>query len=433
MLTAIIGYIMIGLLIYLLLKGKASPIVVFLGLPVIASIILGYSVAEINEMLKAGISSVTNVALLAGFSALYFSILADLGTLNPFVDFLLKKAKGSVVGITVATALLATVINVEGSVTASILVCIPALMPIYKRYNIRLVVLFTIIGAAGGVMNMSPWAGPLMRLSAVTSLDPQQMWMNLLPVQIALAVAVVVLAVYLGVAEKKRGAGLSAGTKTVSTEEGYVTSGMIVPKPRFYFNVMLTIVLIAGLFFPVITSSHLFMFATAILLAVNYRGLKDQGVAISKHAAAPFSVIATIMSAGMLVGMFAKTPVLTDMAGVLLAVVPDFLGPYLHIVLAFVSLPLGVVVGFDAFVFGIIPLAIEVGKNFGISPEAMGQAMLIGKNLGIMLQFPTHVPFLAISFLGGELKDYWGFAFKYMAILTTLGIIFAIAIGLMPI
>jgi Mg2+/citrate symporter len=38
-----------------------------------------------------------------------------------------------------------------------------------------------------------------------------------------------------------------------------------------------------------------------------------------------------------------------------------------------------------------------------------------------------------LSFLGGELKDYWGFTFKYAAIATIYAVVVAIFVGLLPI
>ena len=146
----------------------------------------------------------------------------------------------------------------------------------------------------------------------------------------------------------------------------------------------------------------------------------------------PYTVVSIMLAAGFLVGMLNETPMLKEMAVLILKAVPPFMGPYLHLIMAFVSLPLGIMIGFDAFLFGIVPLCIKVGETYGISPEVMGQAMLIGKNLGQSLQPVSHVPYLAIALLGGDFKDYFAFTFKYVSILTAGAIVFAVITGMLP-
>lgn len=429
---AIVGYAMIGIFMYMLLKGKVGPIPLFVTLPVIAGLILGYSNADIGEILQKGIISTATPATIACFSALYFGILAELGTFNPLINFLIIRARGSLVGITVATFIMTIIIDIEGSVTATILIVMPAMIPIYRQVGMRMQVLFTLVALGGGIMNMTPWGGPLMRLAAVTSIDPYQMWMHMLPTQLFLVVAGVILAIHLAKVEQKRiavGCGVFAEiTANSSTEPKFELK---VPKIRTYFNLALTFIMIAVLFTGKIAVAHIFMIGTGILLLVNFPNLKEQSAAIQRHSVPPYTVVSIMLAAGMLVGMLNETPMLKEMAGVLLKGIPDFAGPYLHIIMAFVSLPLGIMIGFDAFVFGVIPLCIKVGENYGIAAENMGQAMLIGKNLGQSLQIVSHVPYLAISLLGGELKDYFAFTFKYVAIITTCAIIFAVLTGML--
>ncbi len=435
---AIVGYIMIGILMYMLLKGKAGPVPLFVALPVIAGLILGFSVADLGKIMQKGILTTMNPALIVCFSALYFGILAELGTFNPLINFLVKQARGSLTGITIATFLMTIIIDIEGSVTATILIVIPAMMPIYKKVGMRMQVLFLLVAIGGGIMNMTPWGGPLMRLAAVTNIDPHQMWLHLVPTQLFLVVSGIILAIHLAKVETKRiAAGLGCFPDVSDTPEGCINQEpkfeLKVSKARTYFNLGLTFTMIAILFTNKISIAHIFMLGTSILLFVNFPNLKEQNSAISRNSMPPYTVVSIMLAAGMLVGMLNETPMLKEMAGLLLKAIPDFMGPYLHIIMAFVSLPLGIMIGFDAFLFGIIPLCIKVGQNYGISAEVMGQAMLIGKNLGQSLQPVSHVPYLAIAMLGGELKDYFAFTFKYVAVLTTGAIVFAVATGMLPI
>ncbi|MDF2875022.1 MAG: citrate/H+ symporter, CitMHS family [Sporomusa sp.] len=433
---AVVGFIMVAILMYVLLKGNANPVILFSTLPVIAGLSLGLSIFDISAIIKKGISATMVPAALAVFSPLFFGILNELGTFTPAIDFLVRKARGSLIGVTVGTVLLCMLVGIEGSATNTILIVFPPMIIIYKRYNMRLQILYTLMALTCGTLNVTPWGAPLLRLAAVTKLDPHQMWLHWVPVQIPLLIGILVLAVYFAIIEKRRGAGLSLDAETemaatvapaASAETKYATKG------HLYFNQALTASLIGLLFWGKIPAIQIFMFLTAILVLVNFRGLKEQSDVIKRNSSAAYTVASIMLSAGFLVGMLNETPMLLKMADVILKMIPNALGPYLHIIMAFVSLPLGVMIGFDAFIFGLIPICIKVGESFGISAEAMGLAMLIGKNLGQSLQPVSHLPYLALSFLGGELKDYWGFTFKYAAIATIYAVVVAIFVGLLPI
>ena len=49
MLLALTGFVMIGLLMYFLLKGKAIPVTLFVVLPIIGALINGFGIADITD------------------------------------------------------------------------------------------------------------------------------------------------------------------------------------------------------------------------------------------------------------------------------------------------------------------------------------------------------------------------------------------------
>lgn len=57
MLLALTGFVMIGLLMYFLLKGKAIPVTLFVVLPIIGALINGFGIADITDYIKSGVST----------------------------------------------------------------------------------------------------------------------------------------------------------------------------------------------------------------------------------------------------------------------------------------------------------------------------------------------------------------------------------------
>ena len=67
MLLALTGFVMIGLLMYFLLKGKAIPVTLFVVLPIIGALINGFGIADITDYIKSGVSTTWGMAALFVF------------------------------------------------------------------------------------------------------------------------------------------------------------------------------------------------------------------------------------------------------------------------------------------------------------------------------------------------------------------------------
>ena len=133
---AVLGYTMIALIVILLLTNKANPIMAFIIVPPIIALTAGYSISEINDFIKAGVSSSMGTALLAMLSIIFFSIMTEQGLFDPVVDFLVSKAGDKVAIIVVISALVAHFSHLDTGTTSTLLVTIPAMLPIYKRIGI---------------------------------------------------------------------------------------------------------------------------------------------------------------------------------------------------------------------------------------------------------------------------------------------------------
>lgn len=429
MYLAIVGYVMICVMMYLLMKGKATPIPLFIILPIAGALCAGYDIFEINTFIKAGVGKVTGNAVLFLFSVIYFGIMSDLGIFDPVVNALLKIAGNNVVAITVATAIIGVIGHLDGATATTVLITVPTLLPIYKKLNMRAFPLLTLTAASMGFMNLVPWGGPTARVAAVTGLDATYLWHKLIPIQGVALVSVIVLAVYLGLQEKKLGAGLAAGSAAgdIQLVNGNGVNG---GKKMLAFNLALTTALIALLFWGKLQSYIVFMFVTALAVIVNFKGQKAQETALKKHAPAAFLIAGTMLASGVLVGVLNESTVLKEMAMLLLNVTPGFLARFLHIIMGILGMPIGMVLGTDAFFYGLLPLCIEVGANYGVSAETMGLAMLLGKNVGLLISPLVPATFLAIGLAELDLREHIKFSFPYLFIISCVMVLSGVLFGI---
>lgn len=428
MYLALVGYMMIFIMMYLLMKGKATPIPLFIILPIIGALFAGYSVFETNAFIKSGVGTVTGNAVLFLFSVIYFGIMNDLGIFDPMVNVLLKIAGRNVIAITVATAIIGIIGHLDGATATTVLITIPTLIPVYRRMGMSPLPLLTLTAAAMGFMNLVPWGGPTARAAAVTGIDATLLWHKLIPIQGVALAAIIAMAVYLGVQEKRRGAGknLDAGHAAGDLTVGNGNSD----KKMLAFNLTLTIALVALLFWGKFLSYAVFMLATALAVIVNFRGQKAQEEALKKHAPAAFLIAGTMLASGVLVGVLNDSAILKEMAGVVLNVLPGFLARYLHLIMGVLGMPIGMVLGTDAFFYGLMPLCIEVAANYGVTAENMALAMLLGKNVGLLISPLVPATFLAIGLAGVDLKEHIKFSFPYLLIFSFVEVAAGVVLGI---
>ena len=154
--VALIGFAMIVAIVFLLLKGKMSPIVVLTLIPAIAALLLGFGPVEIADFIKDGVKTTTSNGILFIFSVIYFGVMSDTGMFDVIVQKLVKLAGNNVIAVTVATALIATIAHLDGTTATTVLITIPALYPVYKKMKIDTRILLCLTGACMGVMNLLP-------------------------------------------------------------------------------------------------------------------------------------------------------------------------------------------------------------------------------------------------------------------------------------
>ena len=429
--VAVVGFAMIICIVALLLKGKMSPIVVLTVIPAVAALILGHGPVEIADFIKEGVKTTTNNGILFIFSVIYFGVMSDTGMFDVIVNFLVKKAGNNVIAVTVATAIIATIAHLDGTTATTVLITIPALYPVYKAMKIDTKILLCLTGACMGVMNLLPWGGPVARAATVLSMDANDLWHILIPIQIVGLIFNIVVAVLLGMLAIKQGAGAGKGEK-VEQDQKTKDEEIALRRPKLLiFNLALTIALIAVLSAGLVTSYVAFMIALSLALAVNYPNLKTQDKLVKKHAPAALIISATLFSAGAMVGIFDGTGMLTEMANAIMSIIPGFLGQFIHIIFGILALPLGLCIGTDAYFYGIMPLVMQVGETYGVASLSTALTMVIGKNLALMVSPLVPATYLAIGLTDGELKDhmkfsipiYWGISIVMLVIGVILGIV----------
>lgn len=346
----------------------------------------------------------------------------------------MKKAGSNVVFVIVASAIVAVLGHLDGATATTVLVTIPAMMPLYRRMKISPYSLLLIVGCAMGVMNLVPWGGPIVRVATVLNMDVTELWQYLLPFQGVALLATLGVAAICGVIEKKRGAGQFSEEELQQMETAKLDDAAALKRPKlFVFNIVLTLVLIVCLCLSIMPTHVCFMIAFGIAISVNYPGLKEQQERFKAHASEALNMSATLLAAAVFIGVMQNSGMLDAMVEVLLAIIPDAMGRYMNLIAGFISVPVGAVLDADTFYYGVFPLLGEAAAAFGVPRLDVGIAMLIGKNVGMIISPLQPTTYLACGLAGVEVAAHIKKNFLWTWAISLALCLVAIIMGVMSI
>ena len=442
-LLGVMGILMIATIVWALIQSKTNPVPIFVIVPIIAAVIVGFGPQDIFEFIKVGVSKTWSTAVLFIFSIVFFSLMGDVGLFDPMVNWLAKKAGNNIMAVTIATSLIAVIAHMDGALASTLLITIPAMLPVYKKLHIRPVTLLVIIGAAMSIMNLVPWGGPVARTGVVLNADVNALWQELIPLQGIGLVILVVFAGYMGMVEKRRGAGLNPTGEAALLDSTIDEGDNIGPsqadfdemkRPKLiWVNLIITLGVIGLLCFTKIPLYGAFMLGLALALIINFPGAKAQSKAIKMHADTALTMPMILLASGVFLGVLSGTKMMESMATLLIGLVPEAIGGHLQTVFGILGVPIGMLLGTDSYFFGLLPLAISVGENFGVDGHSMAMAMLISKNYGVLVTPHAATTFLACGLAGVEIKDMLKFCAPRLFILSLISLACGAMLGLFTI
>ncbi|QBR93786.1 CitMHS family transporter [Nocardioides euryhalodurans] len=442
---SLIGYLTVAVILTLLLTNRVAAVVALAGVPIVGALIAGFGPAEIGELVTAGLGGVVGTATMFVFAIVYFGLMRDAGMFDPIITRIVRFAGNAPVTVCIGTVLLAMAAHLDGAGATTFLITIPAMLPIFDRLGMSRLVLTTCVGLGAGVMNLLPWGGPTARAATTTGVGVNELWTPLIPAQVVGMVCVVLVAWHLGRSEDRRlsavgrqddGTTAEQSDDTVARREVTVTTGAAASasdeeprsraagravepaplepagapddvqaelrRPRlFWFNVALTVAVIAVLVAGIALPEVVFLVGVVIALVVNYPGLAEQTRRIEAHSKGAMLMATTLLAAGVFLGILEGSGMIEAMADTAVSALPGQAAPALPLLAGVLGVPLSLVFGPDAYYFGVLPVLIGIGEQFGVSGVDIAQASLLGEEtVGFPISPLTGSFFLLVG-LGG--------------------------------
>lgn len=473
---SIIGYATIAVILVLLLTQRVSAVVALAGVPILAAFAAGNSASQVGAFIKDGLGGVVGVAAMFVFAIIFFGVLRDAGLFDPVIDRIVRLAGSAPATVTIATTALAMVAHLDGAGAITFLIAVPAMLPLYERLGMSRLVLTTCVGLGAGVMNVVPWGGPTARAATTIGVDANQIWVPLIPAQIGGIFLALAVAYFLGRKEARRLQRLSAGDFSAEVEESSArvrvteevslarsgnfasagggqgrpdaavifieTSGEPQPdsdgrglrRPKLlWLNAIVLVATLAALISAVAPPEMCFMIAAIVALIINYPGLKAQTARFDAHAKGAMLMASTLLAAGVLLGVLQGSGMIEAMANSAAHVIPPGVMPVLPLIVGILGVPMSLVFGPDAYYFGVLPVLVGVGEQFGVSALHLAQASVIGQEtVGFPISPLTGAFYLLVGLanvdIGRHIRHLIGWAW-----LVSIGMLaIAVATGVIP-
>ena len=456
--VGLLGLLTIVAIVVTLFKSKTQPAIAFILFPAILGLVLvlggRINFSNLTAMIKAGFNSTAPTAALFVFSVLYFGIMTDAGMFDVIIGKLMKLIGNNVVGVCVMTCVIALIGHLDGGGASTFCIVVPAMLPIYKKMNMRPTSLLRCAVLAMGVLNLMPWAGPTMRAATVLGIEASALWTTIIPIQIFGILLALCVAVWTGFQEKKRGAGLPEGMTLDLSESKSVEEQELARPKLFVFNLLLTIAVIALLIWDEFPSYVPFMLGVSVALFVNYGASANMHKKIiNLHAGPALMMCSTLMGAAILMGVLTTSFVLKDgklvaagakvmevdlpsvvrcLAGIIEAGLPAAIGQHLPLVIGILSVPLALAFDTDSYFFGMLPVIIAIGQGFGVEALPIAVAMVVCRNCATFISPMVPATLLGTGLADVDIKDHLKASFLYVWGFSILCMAFAVILGIMP-
>jgi CitMHS family citrate-Mg2+:H+ or citrate-Ca2+:H+ symporter len=432
---ALLAFVMVATFMTLIMTKRLSALIALIVIPTLFAISAGFA-GGLGDMMLQGIRELAPTGVMLLFAILYFGMMMDVGLFDPLIKLIVRLVHGDPMRILVGTVALALTVSLDGDGTTTYMITVSALLPLYKHMKMDLRMLTCLLIMSSAVMNIAPWGGPTVRAATALHVDPRELFVALIPAMMTTGAWTFFVAWIFGRRERRRLAELNiAGrddenlAQELIEETGGDTS---MRRPRlFWFNLALTVALLAALIAGSLPLPVLFMLAFAVAAMINYPRLQEQKERIAAHAGNALGTVSLIFAAGIFTGILSGTRMVDAMAASVTGIIPASFGPYMAPITALVSIAFTVLISNDAFYFGMLPVLGQTGMHYGLTPMELARASLIGQQIHLLSPLVAST-YLLVGLAGVDLGDHQRFTFRWALGSCAVFMVTCLLLGVFP-
>ncbi|AKE60418.1 CitMHS family transporter [Citrobacter farmeri] len=432
---ALIGVLTIATLLFFIMSKRMSPLVALIVIPVIGALAAGCG-TDTAKYVVEGITKLAPMAAMFVFAIAFFGVVTDAGMFDPIVRGILRFVGTNPVKIIIGTGLLALIAHLDGNGAVTFLITVPTMLPLFNRLGMDKRILLGIVALSAGV-NFLPWTGPMIRASAALNVTTHDLFIPLIPAQLAGLGFMVVMGWYWGKREEKRlgAAHFAAAAGDFSHHKELTEQEKVLRRPHlFWINIALVIAVIGTMVFTRISPTVAFMIALTLALMINYPNVEMQKERINAHAKAALMMASILFAAGAFTGIMGGAGMLKAMSHAAVEFMPAALASHIPFIVGLISMPLSLIFDPDSYYFGIMPVVAHTVDIMGIPAIQVAQASVLGQmTTGFPVSPLTPATFLLVSLASVDLADHQKFSIPVLWAASVIMTFAAALTGVFPI
>lgn len=424
---ALLGFASIGLFTVLVMTKRLSAVAALILIPIVFGALGGFGV-EMGKMMIRGIVQTAPTAVMLVFALLYFLVMYESGLFEPFIRKILAVVGDDPVKIVLGTTALVMITGFDGDGATAVLITVSSTYPIYRRVGVNPLIIALLLGLILPIMNWLPWGGPAARAAISLKIRVEDIVGPMIPALLLSLAAIILLSYYLGLSERRRLLKQAAPGELANDAEPSPKARQKIEPRNFWFNLALTIGLMVGLAVGIAPLPALVMAAFAIAATVNIPNVDEQQERLKAHGGTVLMLITLILAAGAFTGILSETKMVEEMAKSLISAVPQSWGPYFGFITSLLSMPLLVILSTDAFYLGVLPILGHTGAAYGVPPEVIARAALVGMPCHSLSPLIAPIYFVA-SLLRTDIGSLQRFAWPWALALSGVALVCAAITG----
>lgn len=417
------GLLTIAVVLGAILSKRVSPLVALGAIPAVLAVCFGFGL-DIGPMMGAGMLKVAPMAAMFLFAILFFGILSDAGLFRPVIAVIVRTARDHPARLTVGTAVLTTIVHLDGSGAATFLIVIPALVPVYDRLGVDRLTLTVVVAMAAGVGNMLPWGGPTIRAATALNVPVMDLFAPMVPIYASGVLAMLAIAWWLGrrvIAAGPAAGAFSRGAEPAGEEQLHLPHAAHMAGWQQGAGWLLVVLVLAAMLTQLLPPAAAFMLGTIGALLLCAGGEREQAKVLQDHAGNAIAMVSILFAAGCFTGILNGTGMIEAMAHGAAGVLPAGSGTWLPLIVGALSMPLSLLFDPDSFYFGILPVLAGIAKAGGGDAMAVGQAAIVGQmTTGFPISPLTPATFLLVGLARVNLADHQRAAFGWLLLLSLI-------------